>query len=123
MLAWALANDSRHVIRAWAELEAELLDHMAAEEAIILPSYALHAPADARRILDDHTRFRSLLATMDIDVELHQIRAGRLRRLVEALEVHSASEDAVMYPWATEHIALVAQRLLFTQIGSWIART
>lgn len=122
MLRCAYTDDPRRLDSAWGELEAELLDHMAAEEEVILPSYATHAPEDARRIRDDHTRIRSLVTPISVDVELHEVRVERLHRLVEALEAHSASEDAAMYPWAAHNIALVSQRLLFTRIGRWLAR-
>ena len=123
MLAWAYTDDRRGLASAWGELEGELLDHMAAEEEVILPTYATHAPSDAHRIREDHTRIRSLVTPIGVDVELHEIRVERLHRLVEALEAHSASEDAAMYPWAADHIGLVAQRLLFTRIGRSLART
>jgi hemerythrin superfamily protein len=123
MLGWAYTDDTRSLYSAWGELEAELLDHMAAEEEVILPTYATHAPEDARRIRDDHVRIRSLVTPLGIDVELHEARVERLHRLVDALAAHSASEDAEMYPWAADNIALVAQRLLFARIGRWFART
>lgn len=123
LLAWAYADDSRELTARWCELEAELLDHIAAEEEIILPSYAAHAPADAKRIQDDHARLREFVTPTGVDVELHQIRAARLRRLVEALEAHAAFEDATMYPWAQRNLPLVTQRLLFGRISRWFGRT
>ena len=123
MLGWAYTDDARDLGSAWEDLEAELLDHMAAEEEVILPSYAMHAPEDAHRIRDEHARIRSLVTPIGIDVELHEIRVARLRRLVEALEAHSASEDAAMYPWAAQHIPLVGERLLSARIERWCARS
>lgn len=123
MIGWAYTDDARDLGSAWEDLEAELLDHMAAEEEVIIPSYAMQAPQDASRIRDEHAQIRSLLTPIGIDVELHQIRVARLRRLVETLESHSASEDAAMYPWASEHIPLVGERLLSARIERWCARS
>lgn len=122
MLAWASTDASRELVASWRELETELADHIAAEEEVILPSYAVHAPADAQRIREDHARILALLLPLGVDVELHEVHLARLRLLVEALDAHSISEDAGMYPWAAQHLALVGQRLLFARIGRWIGR-
>jgi len=119
LLAWAYTDDARALAGAWRELEAELSDHIAAEEEVILPGYAAHAPADAKQILDDHARIRELLTPVGVEIELHEARAARLRRLSEALDAHAMFEDATMYPWAQHNLAVVAQRLLLTRIGRW----
>jgi len=122
LLGDAYANDPRALSLGWSEVEAELLDHMAAEDAVILPSYELDAPADARRIRDEHARIRALLTPVGVEIELHEIRLARLRQLVAALEGHSASEDAAMYPWAARHVALVRERMLYARISRGLAR-
>ena len=122
LLESADADDARALTLSWSEVEADLLNHMAAEEEVILPRYELHAPADARRIRDDHARIRTLLTQIGLEVELHEIRLARLRQLVAALEAHSASEDAAMYPWAAQHVALVSQRMLYARISHGLER-
>jgi hemerythrin superfamily protein len=122
MLGWAFTDDARELVTSWSELEAELLDHLSAEEEVILPGYTLHAPEDARRILEDHATIRSLVTPLAVEVELHEIRLARLQRLVELLEAHSAHEDRWMYPWATHHVELAGQRLLYVRIGRWLMR-
>src|SRR3954468_3778283 len=72
MLAWAYTDDMRGLAAAWCEFVAELTDHMAAEEAVILPRYAEPAPDHAKRIRDDHARPRELLATLGVELELHE---------------------------------------------------
>lgn len=119
MLGWAYADNARELAARWCELEAELLDHIAAEEEVILPTYAAHAPDDAKRILDDHARIRELVTPVGVEVELHETRAARLRLLVEALEAHADHEDLLMYPWAQVNLSEVARRLLFTRINRW----
>ena len=121
LLACAHTDDSRELIEAWRALETELLDHMAAEEEIILPGYAKHAPDDAKRIASDHARIREIASALGLDVELHEARITRLERLIGALEAHARHEDAVMYPWAQANLSEVAQHLLMARIGRWLA--
>ena len=120
LLAWAYTDDFRELTARWRELEAELLDHIAAEEEVILPGYAKHAPDDAKRILEDHARIRELVTPVGVEIELHQTRASRLRLLTEALAAHAEHEDSLMYPWAELNLVQVAQHLLFTRIGRWL---
>ena len=40
MRASAYSDDTRDLVAAWCELEAELVDHLAVEEEVILPVYA-----------------------------------------------------------------------------------
>jgi len=122
LLGCAYAEDTRALTLSWSEVEAELLDHMAAEEAVILPSYELHAPDDAHRIREEHARIRTLLMPIGVEVELHKIRLARLRQFVAAIEAHAASEDARMYPWAAQHVALVSQRMLYARISHGLER-
>ncbi len=122
LLASAYTDNTRELIAHWCELETELIDHIAAEEEVILPGYAEHAPTNAKRILGDHARIRELLTPIGVEVELHETRAARLRLLVEALDAHALLEDTTMYPWARDNLTLVAQRLLFTRIVRWLHR-
>ena len=121
LLACAHGDDTRALVATWHELEVELLDHMTAEEEVVLPSYAMHAPADASRILDDHLRICEVASMLGVDVELHEIRVGRLEQLVEALDAHAKHEDASMYPWAQSNLPQIAQTLLITRIGRWLS--
>ena len=122
LFGWAHTDNARELSEGWSELEGEVLDHIAAEEDVILPGYAIHAPVDAAMVLTDHARIRALLTPIGVDVELHQICAPRLQLLVDALAAHALSEDAAMYPWAERHISLVTERLLAARIERWFAR-
>ena len=121
LLDCATANDGRALVIEWNALEAALLDHMDAEEEVILPAYAQHAPEDARQIRADHERLRALLAPIGIEVELHEIRIARLRALVGVLEAHALDEDIGMYPWA-EHNLPRLHRLLFARVNRSLER-
>lgn len=112
MLAWAYTDDARGLAAAWSEFVAELSDHMASEEEAILPRYAEHAPDEAKRIREDHARIRELLTPLGVELQLHEIRATRLRQLAQAIETHAQFEDATMYPWARSHLTTA-------RIGRW----
>jgi hypothetical protein len=120
LLAAAYADDPRELAATWADLEAELESHMAAEEEAILPEFGRHAPDDAAQIHADHARIRALLTPIGVEVELHLTRAHRLSLLVDALAAHALFEDTTMYPWAEAHLPAVAQRLLLTRLARWL---
>lgn len=117
MLSRAYPDDPQDLLSDWVALETALLDHMAAEEEVVLPGYAARAPRDAERIFDEHTLIRALVTLTGVDIELHAIRTERLQRLVDTLHDHSASEDRGMYPWATANLALATRHVLFQRIG------
>ena len=123
LLASAHTDDHRAVVAAWWEVEAELLDHMAAEEEVILPLYQRHSPDDAKRILDDHAQIRELVTPVGVEIELHEARARRLRVLVEALDAHADHGDRLMYPWALRKLPELARHLLVSRIGRWFVVT
>lgn len=122
LMTAAYADDPRALCERWIELEAELLDHMAAEEEVILPAYAEHEPLDAAEILADHTRMRDLALSIGIAIELHEITAAQLGQLAAALDAHALQEDAGMYRWAQHHLPEVAQQLVMARIGRWFDR-
>lgn len=119
LLAWAHTDDTRELIAAWCELEAELVDHLTAEEEVILPEYAEHAPREANRILDDHAAIRALLTPLGVEIELHEARVARLQHLAETLATHARFEDATMYPWAQRNLTAAARRDLYVRISRW----
>jgi hemerythrin superfamily protein len=123
LLACASGDDSRELVTRWSELETELLDHIAAEEKVILPTYAAHASADADCIRDQHARICALFMPLGVDVELHDIRLARLRELTDLLAAHAAAEDAGMYPWAVLNLSPVDVRMLNARIGRWVGLT
>lgn len=108
---------------AWRRFEAELLEHFAAEEQHVLPSYAQHAPEDAGRLRDEHARIRALIAPIGLDIELRRPCAALLRVVSQALAAHAAREDALLYPWAQHHLPDDSQRSLFERlVALWFDR-
>ena len=120
LLACVYTADTRELATRWSALEDELLDHMAAEEEIILPHYVIHDYLDAQRIRDDHARIRQLIAPMGLDVELHEARADRLRRLIDEIRIHAMHEDAKMYPWANSNLPIIAEHQVVSRAGCWL---
>lgn len=117
LLERTYADDPPQLIAQYRSFESAILDHLAAEEEIILPAFAEAAPVEARAILDDHAVLRRQLFQIGVDVELHIVRAQTLRELIDQLHAHAAREDASMYPWAQVHLPLSAKRRLFVRIG------
>lgn len=117
LLAHTYGDDPRELVFNYRAFERSTLEHIAAEEDLLLPAYAEHAPEDARSIRDDHVAIRQLLFRVGIDVELHSVRVDTVKQLIEKLQAHAAREDAAMYPWAQEHLPLTLQRQLFVRIG------
>jgi len=117
LLGYTYQDDPRELIQQYRRFERATVDHLAAEEELILPAYADEAPDDAREIYDDHMRIRQLLFRIGVEVELRVVRAETVKRLVATLQAHAAREDAGMYPWAQAHLPLSTRRQLFVRIG------
>ena len=86
----------------WSHFERELLDHMAAEEALVLPSFELVNPAETVQLREEHATVRRLLADLGVRIELHAVKEEHVKRLIESLRAHAAREDALLYRWASE---------------------
>jgi len=117
MLASIYADDALDLVRDFRTFERAILEHLAAEEDVILPEYALEDPEDAAVIRADHARIREALIRAGIDTDLHTMRAHTMKGLIEALRAHAAHEDARMYPWAQMHLPLRTRRGLFVRLG------
>lgn len=117
LLAQTYSDDPRELVLHYRLFERSMLEHLAAEDDLILPAYAEYAGADARSIRDEHVAIRELLFRVCVDVELHIVRVATVKDLIERLQVHAAHEDAAMYPWAQDHLPLSTRRQLFVRIG------
>jgi hypothetical protein len=122
LLAATYTDDSRELITEYRSFEREILEHLEAEEDVILPAYEHHVPVDARALRSDHARIRERLTRIGIDCDLHAIRAGTLEDLISELRAHAAREDAQMYPWARVHLPLDTKRDLFARLAASIDR-
>lgn len=117
LLASTYADDPPALYTAYRGFERAILDHLAAEETMILPQYEIHAPHDAKRTRDEHVEIRDLLFKVALEVELHLVRVERIEVLLEKLHDHAAREELAMYPWAQLHLPVTTKRELFVRIG------
>ena len=117
LLGCAYEGCPRTLIKQYRKFERAVREHLDAEETIILPAFAAHAPEEARSLGLEHAAIRKLLLQIGVEVELHLLRLETVKHLIETLHAHAAREDAWMYPWAQLHLPLSARRQLFVRIG------
>ena len=122
LLSRTYADDLLELIDAYRCFERAVLDHLAAEEATVLPAYAEVAPQEAHLIRQSHAEIRQQLAAIGVEVELHIVRAQTVTRLVDLLRAHAQREEAAMYPWAQVHLPLHDKRHLFVTLGLSLRR-
>jgi hemerythrin superfamily protein len=120
LLSRTYADDPRALCACWRQFETELLDHMRAEEDVILPAYEQVAPTEALAIRADHARIRDLVQRLGVEVDLHQIRLHTVRELLAALQAHADREDAAMYPWAEGQLPTSRLAVLRARIEHWL---
>ena len=122
LLAATYTDDPRELVTEFRSFEREILEHIKAEEDVILPAYEQHAPMDARALRGDHEKIRQQLTRICIDCELHAIRAATLEDLIADLRAHAAREDAQMYPWAQVHLPVDSKRAVFVWLATSMQR-
>lgn len=120
LLATTYADEPRALSAEYRVFEREVLDHLAAEELVILPGYQAAAPGDAAEIRADHAAIRQQLFRVGLEIDLHLIRAHTVEALLAQLREHAQHEDAAMYPWAQVHLPLSTKRRLFVRLGHGI---
>jgi hypothetical protein len=97
--------------------EHAVLEHLSAEETLVLPDFAARAPTGARAIQIHHAAIRKLLLQLGVEVELGAVRLETVANLIDALRAHAAHEDASMYPWSEVYLTLPAKRRLSLRLG------
>jgi hemerythrin superfamily protein len=100
MVNGARCDDPPALRAQWTQFESELTAHLALEEAQILPAFAGQHPEEARGILDEHNRIRSLLTELGVELELHCLRSDRVSVFIDYLRDHARREEKLLYPWA-----------------------
>jgi hemerythrin superfamily protein len=112
LMARAREDDCDSVVPEFRTFEKQVLDHMRAEEDIILPAFADASPTEAADIRNAHATIRKQLERTALDVELHAIRVEAIRNLLAMLDDHAKYEDRTMYPWAQIHLPLKSRSAL-----------
>jgi hypothetical protein len=105
LMARAHEDDCFALVTEFRTFEEQILEHMRAEEEIILPAFAKANPEEAKAIVEAHGDIRKQLELTALDVELHCIRIESIRNLLAALDEHAKREDREMYPWAQVHLS------------------
>jgi len=95
-----IAGRREGLAEAIGELQARVLAHLDSEERDVLPRYAEYAPQDASELLAEHATMRSVLAELDVAVDLHFVRANALDAFLATLRTHAIRENAGLYRWA-----------------------
>lgn len=100
-------HDPSDVQETWQVFERQLLAHLEAEEAHVLPVFGKSNSEEAREILDAHTRIRERLITLAIDLDLYCLKPEQVRSFVDELRAHAAREELLLYPWAARQLGKV----------------
>jgi hypothetical protein len=96
----------------WHAFEQELLAHLDAEEADLIRVFGSYQPTEARELIAEHEQIRATVTQLGVDLDLHCLRAERVKALVDQLRAHARREEGVLYPWATERLGVAAARQL-----------
>jgi hemerythrin-like domain-containing protein len=96
--------DQPNLQKAWTVFERRLTAHIDAEEKHLLPGLRDSHPEEVRRVLDDHARFRRLLAELGVRCDLHMLRKTAADELLSLLGSHSELEDETVYKWAENEL-------------------
>lgn len=109
LIARCHEDDCRTIVLEYRVFERQLLEHMRAEEDLVLPEFAKVDPEEAAAIVNTHQILRKQLERTGFDVELHAVRLESIRTLLAALDEHAKREDRKMYPWAQMHLPVKAR--------------
>lgn len=94
---------------AWGEVDAvwtgftrEIEDHFRFEQEQVFPGFARQSP-ECREMVDmlsaQHTQILQQLESLGLQIQLHEIRAPTIERLVELMRKHAEVENTHIYPW------------------------
>lgn len=96
--------DAAELRAAWMTFEHELERHLDVEETQILPRFARSRPREARVLTEEHDQIRAQLLDMGVALDLHSLGPERIRGFADTLRAHTRHEDALLYPWANQHL-------------------
>jgi hemerythrin-like domain-containing protein len=100
----AYADEPALMVASFRAFERALVEHLDAEEALLLPAYARYDPEEAHAVRAQHQELRQMLLQLGVQVELHAVRTAEIERFIQALRAHAAYEDAGLYPWAQQSL-------------------
>lgn len=103
LCARAQTDDWRYLDEVWDAFVDDIDDHFAFEEEVLFPVLAAQSPDDralVERLLGQHAEVRGTLEQLGVQIQLHEIRAETIDRLVALLRAHAALERDRLYSWA-----------------------
>ena len=94
---------------AWGEVDAvwtgfirEIEEHFRFEQEQVFPEFARRGP-ECREMVDtlsaQHAEILQALESMGLQIQLHEIRAPTIERLVALMRKHAEVENTHIYPW------------------------
>ncbi len=122
LMARAHEDDCFSLVAEFRAFEKQILEHVQAEEDIVLPAYAVAFPEEAAEIRRGHAAIRKQLEQTALDCELHSIRIEAIRDLLAKLEDHAKYEDQTMYPWAQVHLPVASRNAIGTILRTSIRK-
>jgi hemerythrin-like domain-containing protein len=103
LCARAQTDDWRYLDEVWDAFVDDIEDHFAFEEEVLFPVLGEQGPEEralVERLVAEHAEVRGTLQQLGVQIQLHQIRAETIERLVTLLREHAALERAHLYDWA-----------------------
>jgi polyisoprenoid-binding protein YceI len=104
VVAASTDEDQQAARELWRRFERDLLAHLDAEEAHVLPLFAKSDPDEAEELLDQHAHIRERLLALAIDLDLHSLAPELVKSFVAELRSHAVREERVLYPWAARQL-------------------
>ena len=104
ILAASTYSDPEDLRALWNGFERELLAHLEAEEAHLLPGFSKSQPREAQEILAQHGQIRERLLELAIDLDLHSLKPEQVRSFVGETRSHAVKEDVLLYAWASRQL-------------------
>lgn len=102
--------------RLWSALDERLRAHLDLEEREMLPRLAVARPEEAAAIRREHDELRRWLLELGVGVDLHTTRAEAVEQFIDLLRRHARREDALLYRWADETLAVGERSALVDRI-------
>jgi Hemerythrin HHE cation binding domain len=96
------ARSMDELIPIWAELEAHVRRHLAAEETSLLPDYLKYDPVTAQQIELEHDDLRRRLRACRLSLIDGTAKDEELHAALNAYRAHQLHEDTTVYRWASE---------------------
>ncbi len=120
LMGRAHEDDRFSLVAEYRTFEHQILEHMRAEEDVILPAFAEVDPVEAAAIREGHDAIRKQLEQTALEVELHCVRIETIASLLATLDDHAKREDRTMYPWAQVHLSDESRTAIGTRLMSGI---